>query len=119
MLYVVHDLGYEIDPAEKVFRFGMREFNSTVPVPNWLGEAKFLHRVDGSSVEPLEARMSANGLELSGKINVVGLFLLTNSMTLPEELLAELKRLKTLEESVDFDPAGNAADLEILRELME
>ena len=119
VLYVVHDLGYEIDPVEKVFRFGMREFNSTVPVPNWLGEAKFLHRIDGSSVEPLEARMSANGLELSGKINVVGLFLLTNSTTLPEELLAELKRLKTVEQSVDFDPAGNAADLEILRKLME
>lgn len=112
------DLAYRPDSTAKVFQFSpAREVTLNFPLPAYLRQAVELVRVDASRVEAAPLVKSADGLQVTSRCGPVNVWVVSPRTGLTEELEARRKRLVAFEESLGFNPASQAADLEQLKQL--
>ena len=113
------DLAYAPDLNDKVFKFGRpRDVSFAWPVPAYLDAAKTLLRADADAITPMEHERKDGRVSLRTRGGAVNVFVLSSDRTGQEQLEARRRELTAFENSIDFDPARRAADLETLRAIL-
>jgi hypothetical protein len=113
------DLDYQPDPEKKTFVFGPpRASRFVFPLPAYLRSPAEVLRVDADGVTTVDFRSTAQGVEISDRLACEGIYVVSRERGLGTQLEAKRQRLLAVETSMQFDPAGNSADLEQLRALL-
>jgi hypothetical protein len=113
------DLAYQPDLEEKVFKFDPpREVDLAFPLPAWLREPAQVLRVDADALTAVPFERRPNGVRLKAHCGPVSIFLVSPRAALAGELEARRRQLIEFGQSLGFNPAGDAADLDQLKRLL-
>ena len=114
-----HDLAYTIDSEQNVFRFTPRDAELAFAVPDWLGDAPQIFRVDADGTHDVTADVRDGTVRIRDTILVVGVYVATQDATLRDTLDARHRSLLSIEAATGFDPASSPDDLAVLAAVAE
>ncbi|MFO0945153.1 MAG: hypothetical protein U1D30_04285 [Planctomycetota bacterium] len=119
-LLFVLDLDYQPDKEQRVFQFHPpRPGRWAFDLPPWCRQSKEVFRVDADGTHDVEFQLTETGIELSGEMNKVGLFVVSAQPGMRSKIDARAEKLKARERSFEFDPARNDADFKVLDEFVK
>ena len=109
------DLEYKPNPKKEVFEFtGSRPVTASFELPGYLRNPKYLFRVDADGVHEAEWMTTRNGVEISGKLDRVGVYVATADGTYRETVRARHERLLEEERRTGFNPGEDDTDFAVL-----
>ena len=112
------DLDYQADLEEKVFRFKEpRQAVIEFDLPAYMRNPATVLRVNAHHVTPVPFDVTPGGIRIQAKFGDVNLFVASQRTDTQKILEARRKALVAQEDSLGFDPARDAADLERLRSI--
>jgi hypothetical protein len=110
-----HDLAYRIDAEQNVFQFQPRDGEFAFELPRWLAEAKDVFRIDADGVHDVTAAVKDGRAMVTDTVQVVGVYVATSDPELRGRLAERCRQLAEIEDAIDFNPAGSADDLAVLK----
>jgi hypothetical protein len=114
------DLDYQPNPAEKVFQFGPpRAARFRFQVPTYGRHPVAVFRVDADGVTAIQHNADGGILEIRDRASRLAIYVAANHAGERDRIEARRKALVAEEDASGFDPARNAADLEVLRQLLD
>ena len=114
------DLDYQPNPAEKVFQFGPpRAARFRFQVPTYGRHPVAVFRVDADGVTAIQHNADGGILEIRDRASRLAIYVAANHAGERNRIEARRKALVAEEDASGFDPARNAADLEVLRQLLD
>ena len=111
------DLDYEPDGKERVFKFGApRESNFRFRIPVYLNSIDEVFRVDADGLRDVEATLNEGTITIRDQASRVAIYVASEKPTERARIEARRQALMTDENALDFDPAHQEADLQVLRQ---
>jgi hypothetical protein len=117
-LLVAHDISYQPDPNENVFRFTARACDAEFQIPPWFDQPLDVFSLDADGTKEVQFTIHDGRVKIKDDIYVVGIYVITIDKALRQEIDRELSQLINLEQSLDFDPANNPSDLARLQSIL-
>lgn len=117
LLMIANDLDYEPDPEKREFQFRTRRAVHEFQLPEFLRESVDVFRVDHRGVQDVEFAIVGQRVTIVDDVDVVGIYMASCNLERRQEMVKKWSELLMSESEVGFDPIGDAADLEVLREL--
>lgn len=115
-LFVVHDVGYDIDEKNSTFRFQKRSGTWNFPRPAWLPAGAELFRVDAGGTHDVQGTVADDQVHIQDEVHVVGIYVATADPGLRPALQARLQKLLARETELGIDPGRSEQDLQKLRD---
>ena len=114
------DLDYKADVEEKVFKFGPpRDVVLRFGLPAYASKPAEVFRVDADGVTAVEHTVQGGALEIRDRVSRLAIYVAANHAGERDRIEARRKALVAEEDAFGFNPASNAADLEVLRQLLD
>lgn len=114
------DLDYEPDGKERVFKFGApRESNFRLRIPAYLDSIDEVFRVDADGLRDVEATLNEGTITIRDQASRVAIYVASEKPAERARIEARRQALMTDENALDFDPAHQEADLQVLRQRQE
>lgn len=114
------DLDYTVDAKERVFAFpAPREVSFDFVLPGYLrAEELDVWRVDADGVHDVSHEKTLTGVRVKDVCSNVGIYVATPDKKLRESTARRQQELVQEEESLQFDPARNDKDFDLLARMI-
>jgi hypothetical protein len=113
-------LAYEPDRPQRVFQFGPpRESTFQFRLPSYVSQAVEVFRVDADGTENVEHTAKHGKLEVRDRVSRVAVYVVALRAGERERIEGRRRHLIAHQNAFGFDAGGNAADLAVLRQLLQ
>jgi hypothetical protein len=113
------DLDYKADLEERVFQFKeAREGTWRFALPKYLDDPREVFKVDTTGISDVSFRYADNGITITDVVTVKGIYVATNDPELRSALQHEHRQLLEHERALDFNPASDDEDFELLQNIL-